>query len=68
MKKKNEHYVDNAKFLEAMKEYKQLCEDAKKNKKGKFMSQLYWWLFSKNSRSLIMLSLQTLLTILLKMI
>ena len=35
MKKKNEHYVDNAKFLEAMKEYKQLCEDAKKNNKEK---------------------------------
>tara|TARA_Y100001963_G_C6770635_1_gene444694 strand:- start:1431 stop:1967 length:537 start_codon:yes stop_codon:yes gene_type:complete len=35
MKKKNEHYVDNAKFLEAMKEYKTLCEDAKKNDKDK---------------------------------
>ena len=35
MKKKNEHYVDNAKFLEAMKEYKQVCEDAKKNNKEK---------------------------------
>ena len=35
MKKKNEHYVDNSKFLEAMKEYKQLCEDAKKNNKEK---------------------------------
>ena len=35
IKKKNEHYVDNAKFLEAMKEYKQLCEDAKKNNKEK---------------------------------
>ena len=35
MKKKNEHYVDNAKFLEAMKEYKILCEDAKKNNKDK---------------------------------
>ena len=32
-KKKNEHYVDNAKFLEAMKEYKLLCEKAEK--KGK---------------------------------
>ena len=35
MKKKNEHYVDNAKFLEAMKEYRILCEDAKKNNKDK---------------------------------
>ena len=35
MKKKNEHYVDNSKFLEAMKEYKILCEDAKKNDKEK---------------------------------
>ena len=35
MKKKNKHYVDNAKFLEAMKEYKTLCEDAKKNDKDK---------------------------------
>ena len=34
-KKKNEHYVDNAKFLEAMKEYKALCEDAEKNDKEK---------------------------------
>ena len=33
MKKKNEHYVDNSKFLEAMREYKILCEDAKKNDK-----------------------------------
>ena len=35
MKKKNEHYVDNSKFLEAMREYKILCEDAKKNDKEK---------------------------------
>ena len=35
MKKKNEHYVDNSKFLEAMREYKILCEDAKKNNKEK---------------------------------
>ena len=27
-KKKNEHYIDNAKFLEAMKEWKQSCEEA----------------------------------------
>ena len=30
-KKKNEHYVDNAKFLEAMKEYRLLCEKSKEN-------------------------------------
>ena len=35
IKKKNEHYVDNSKFLEAMREYKILCEDAKKNDKEK---------------------------------
>ena len=35
MNKKNEHYVDNSKFLEAMREYKILCEDAKKNDKEK---------------------------------
>ena len=34
-KKPNAHYVDNAKFLEAMKEYKALCEDAEKNQKDK---------------------------------
>ena len=27
-KKKNAHYIDNAKFLEAMKEWKQSCEEA----------------------------------------
>ena len=31
-KKKTEHYVDNAKFLEAMKEYKKLCRKAKRDK------------------------------------
>ena len=32
-KKKNEHYVDNKKFLEAMTEFKERCDKAKK--KGK---------------------------------
>ena len=27
-KKKSVHYVDNAKFLEAMKEWKEKCKDA----------------------------------------
>ena len=27
-KKKSVHYVDNAKFLEAMKEWKEQCKDA----------------------------------------
>jgi len=32
-KKKNEHYVDNAKFLQAMIEYKDRCDSAKKRKR-----------------------------------
>jgi len=30
-KKKNEHYVDNSMFLEAMKEYKKVCNNAEEN-------------------------------------
>ena len=34
-KKKTEHYVDNKKFLEAMKEYRKLCNKAKREKRNK---------------------------------
>ena len=34
-KKKTEHYVDNSKFLEAMKDYKKLCRKAKREKQEK---------------------------------
>ena len=34
-KKKTEHYVDNKKFLEAMKEYRKNCNKAKREKRNK---------------------------------
>ena len=34
-KKKTEHYVDNKKFLEARKEYRKLCNKAKREKRHK---------------------------------
>jgi len=34
-KKKTEHYVDNKKFLEAMKEYRKSCNKAKREKRNK---------------------------------